>query len=134
MIYDLTSVEKLKKSWESLNDKVFQKRPFFAFVHADWCYACQRAKPEWTKFSKKMKSKHFDILNISDTAMQFLMTEESKSFLSKKLKAVDVKGFPTFFYVNSKEGSNGKMKHTHHQFKDDRTVEGFSEFVKKFDK
>lgn len=134
MIYDLTSVEKTKKVWDDLHKKVFEKRPFFAFVHADWCFACQRALPAWKTFSKKMKTQSFDILDISDIGFNFIMTDESKSFLGKKLKAVDVKGFPTFFYVDNQVGVNGKVKSPHHAFQGERTVEAFTEFVKQFDR
>tara|TARA_R110001599_G_scaffold191099_2_gene385862 strand:- start:590 stop:2002 length:1413 start_codon:yes stop_codon:yes gene_type:complete len=71
-----------------------------SLVHADWCGYCQKAKPEFDKLKADYHGK-----DINGVRMQMEDFEEKRdAHLIGEGKKFNVKGFPTFFFNQVKNG------------------------------
>lgn len=135
MFYDLTNKKEISKNGilAELENKVFGKKSFIAFVHADWCGHCMRMLPEWNKFVDKMKTnKSFDILDVSNETYDFILSTNKHQFFSDLLEKT-VSGYPTIFFVSQQKNPKGNESIVHF-FSDQRTSSSLIKFVKQFTK
>ena len=99
-----------KSSKEGMKNKTKKHKNSIVYCHMKGCPHCEKVMPEWDSFHKK----HDGVYN--KVKMVKIENKENPEFMNKH----NVKGFPTFIYVDK----NGKGKEV-----DGRTENDWKKFL-----
>ena len=105
---------------DKVNSSKANNKPTMAFFYAPWCGYCKKSAPAWSSFEEGYTGDDVNIVSIDCTK------DENKEVAKKH----GVTGYPTIKYLpNGLANPSGAV-----DFSGERTPQGFSSFLSKYQK